>query len=158
VSDVQSVRGGGIELITKFGSGTGWIRLGACSKEANNERAWVRNANFMGKYMYTVRTYETSMAERQYPQTPNLTTASMPEFMRVPSLALMLRSKRSRDLIIGTERETRRRRRVARKAAKTARRWGNIILVVVSVQEVSTVCARSTSALCSLHRLSRDVV
>ena len=84
------------------------------------------------------------MAERQYPQTPNLTTASMPEFVREPSLELMLRSKRSMDFIIGTESETRRRRRVARKVAKTARRWGNMALVVVSVQKVSAVHVRST--------------
>ena len=64
MSDVQSVCGGRIELITKFGSGTGWIRLSAGSKEANNERTWVRNAN-VAKHMYKMRTYETSMAERQ---------------------------------------------------------------------------------------------
>ena len=84
-SDVQSVCGGGIELIAKFGSGTGWFRLGACSKEADNERTWVRKRRWV-ICIYARRTYETSMAERQYPQTPNLTTALMPEFVRELSL------------------------------------------------------------------------
>jgi len=38
----------------------------------------------------------------------------------------MLRSNREIDFIIGTERETRRRRIVARNVAKTARRAGNM--------------------------------
>jgi hypothetical protein len=48
----------------------------------------------------------------------------------------MVRLKRSMDLIIGTESETRRRRRVARKVVKTASKEGSISVVVVQVKEV----------------------
>lgn len=65
-------------------------------------------------------------------------TALILVFMREPSPKLMLRLKMSIDLIIGTERETRRRRRVARKVKKTASKEGSMGMVGVSVQEVTT--------------------
>ena len=67
-------------MIAKLGSGTGRFRLGACPKQANNKRTGVRNPD----ELHTIRTYEASMAERQYPQTPNSTTASMLEFVMEP--------------------------------------------------------------------------
>jgi len=56
--DVQGMRCGRIELVTKLGSGARRSCLGACSGEATDKRDPVRNSSTYDR----MRTYETSMA------------------------------------------------------------------------------------------------
>ena len=62
-SDVQSTCGGGIELVTKFGGGTGRFRFRTRSKQASDKRTRVRKTSAHDIHIDTVWAYETWMLE-----------------------------------------------------------------------------------------------